>query len=133
MGRPDPPPLTAETNANVTAMAGYCLCILEEDGTIPQAAFTFQAKRLLQFAARHPHRLKYLRTRARDGSLVESIPIRTEKGGRILIDQVGAGTKLGAGIILALEALGAGAKVRLGALHKQQITPEPTQGTRGDR
>jgi hypothetical protein len=82
------------------------------DGELAPGVMLWQAKRILVCAARgRGFQMLYLRQM--DGTILEELKIRNAKGGCIVLDADGAGTKLGADLVLAMEALGAGNKVQI--------------------
>ena len=82
------------------------------DGELAPDVMIWQAKRILVCAARG-RGVQRLYLRQLDGTILEELKIRNGKGGCITLDAAGAGTKLGADLVLALEALGAGNKVQI--------------------
>lgn len=85
-----------------------------EDGEFPSKVMVQQAKRILVHAARTGRGSKWLRARwCADSSVLAELHLRFAKGGCVILDSVGSGTKLGADLVLAIEALGAGNKVRI--------------------
>lgn len=85
-------------------------------GKISRDAMRWQAKRVLVCAARTPRGFQVLWLRKIDGSVLAELRLRNEPGGCIVLDREGAGSRLGADLVLALESLGAGKKVRIGNL-----------------
>lgn len=86
------------------------------DGEISREAMRWQAKRVLLCAARTGRGLQVLWLRKPDGSILEELRMRNGPGGCITMDPQGAGSRLGADLVLAIESLGAGQKVRIGSL-----------------
>jgi hypothetical protein len=82
------------------------------DGELAPGVMLWQAKRILVRAARG-RGFQTLDLRQMDGTVLEEVRIRNAKGGCIILDADGAGTKLGADLVLAMEALGAGNKVQI--------------------
>ena len=82
------------------------------EGEMAPGVMLWQAKRILVCAARG-RGFQRLYLRRPDMTIVEELTIRNAKGGCIVLDAAGAGTKLGADLVLALEALGAGNKVQI--------------------
>lgn len=76
----------------------------------------WQARRVLLCAARTPRGFQVLRLKKIDGTVLEELRLRNESGGCVTLDREGAGSRLGANLVLALESLGAGGKVRVGCL-----------------
>ena len=87
-----------------------------KNGELPQPVLLWNAKRVLQCAARRPRGFQNVWTTGPDGQVVEQLRIQNTRGGGIILDTVSAGTKLGASLVLAIESLGAGAKVRVGVV-----------------
>jgi hypothetical protein len=88
-----------------------------KDGELPQMAMALQAKQVLQCAARRKWGFQEVWTTGPDGAVVEKLRIKNAPGGCIILDTESAGTKLGAGLVLAIERLGAGHKVKLGVIN----------------
>ena len=85
-----------------------------KDGELPQAVLLWNARRVLLCAARRPWGFQDVWTTGPDGQVVEELRIKNTRGGGIILDTMSAGTKLGASLVLAIESLGAGNKVRVG-------------------
>ena len=89
------------------------LCFTK-NGELPSVVLAVNAKRVLQCAAKRPRDSQEVWTTGPDGAVIERIKIKNAPGGCVIIDVQGASTKLGASLVLALESLGAGHKVRIG-------------------
>lgn len=87
-----------------------------QNGEISRSALRWQAKRVLLCAARTPRGFQVLWLKKPDGTILEELRMRNEAGGCITLDREGVGSRLGADLVLTLESLGAGCKVRIGSL-----------------
>ena len=90
----------------------FLLCATKKGG-ISLSTMQWEARQVLLYAARYPGGFQKLFLEEVDGTVLHALTIFNRPGGCVAIDAADAGTKLGADLVLAIESLGAGAKVRI--------------------